>query len=146
MKTTFGLILLILALELAFCAWLGRGSVPPLPFEGDIPTITPPPLPFSDLAIPHAQPLSVIALPEPHAYLRQPAVVHPVLGFMPISWAPDTNAALYEVWSAPELCGPWNLVIRTQGTNASVTNHLTQEFFQVVSVTADGFNSFGNYQ
>lgn len=84
--------------------------------------------------------------PPPTGYLRQPAVVHPVLGFMPISWSPDTNAALYEVWSAPELCGPWTLIIRTQGTNASVTNHLAQEFFQVVSVTADGFNSLGNYQ
>lgn len=59
MKTLFAIIL-IPVFQLAFFILICRASViPPQPFEGDVPTITPPPLPFSALANPPAQPLVV---------------------------------------------------------------------------------------
>lgn len=149
MKTVF-IILLILALELAFCAWLGRGSVPPLPFEGDAPTITPPPLPFSDLAIPHAQPLSVIALPEPHGYLRPPvAPIQSAVKSVQLSFAPslDTNVVAYEIAESPVANGIFLVLTNIdQRMSISFSNRLNVDFFQAVSVNTDGFNSLGNYQ
>lgn len=148
MKTVF-IILLILALELAFCVWLGRGSVTPLPFEGDGPTIAVPALPLT-LISPHAQPLSVILPPPPTGYLRPPiAPIQSSVKSVQLSFAPslDTNVIAYEIAESPVANGIF-LVLTNIGQRMSITfsNRLNADFFQAVSVNADGFNSLGNYQ
>jgi len=87
-------------------------------------------------------------LPPPTGYLRPAQAVSPVIGFIPLNWDPseDKSVVSYEVLSAPDLNGPWTIILRTLGTSASVTNHLTREFFQVLTVDTNGLNSLGDYQ